>query len=208
MEGGICMADFWQDLFDIPEEKALHIKGGLKIGFSRKELQDYFNILLDIRPLERLVGETACWVLIPSTLAIYSFPIMFWITKSLFLTCVGSFGFMMSFSLLNQSAYNYFINRYLVRFFAHIIPKVIFLIAAAIMLYQSNHNLFIAFFPFLWYLFIDRIPILYLLSELMLAKTKTWMYNLPDSDGVLRQVGWYWARKYRLTQSKSGKVTG
>ena len=202
------MADFWQDLFDIPEEKALQIKGGMKISFSRQELKDYFDILLDIRPLERLAGETACWVLIPSTTGVYSFSIIFWVTKSLVLASLGSLGFMMSFSLLNQGAYNYFINKDFVRVFVHLITKVLYLIAAALLLYKNGHTLFISLSPFLWYIFIDRIPILYLISELLVAKTKSWMYKLPDPDGVLRQVGWYWARRYHLTQSESGRVTG
>lgn len=202
------MTDFWKDLFDIPEEKAIQIKGGMKIGFSRQELEDYFNILLEERPLERMAGEAACWVLIPSTAGVYSFPIILWVTQSLALASLGSLGFMMSFSLLNQGAYNYFINRYFIQILVHLIPKVLFLTAAALLLYKNGYSLLISLFPFLWYIFIDRIPVLYLISELFLAKTKGWMYKLPDPDGVLRQVGWYWARRYHLTQSESGRVTG
>lgn len=202
------MAEFWQDLTDVPQEGALQTKGGMKISHTRQELEEYFSILLESRSLEQLAGETAYWVLIPSIVAVYSFPVMLWITKSVGWAALGSFGLMMSFSLLNQSAYHYLINKYLIRPASHALPKLLFIAGLSLLLYQSERNLYVALFPLLWYVFIDRVPILYLLSELMLVKTKAWLYKLPDPDGVLRQVGWYWARKYGLRQSDSGKILG
>lgn len=200
------MADFWQEFTEIEHEHALQTQGGMKIGFSRQELEDYFNVLLEKRSLEQMIGETAYWVLIPSTIAVYSFPVLLLISNSLLWAVLGSFGFMMSFSVLNQSIYNYVFNRYIVRPVSHAVPKVMLMTASGVYFYWSGLGVITALFPLFWYFVIDRIPILYLLCELLLIKTKSWLYKLPDPDGVLRQVGWYWARKYKLAQNDSGRI--
>lgn len=202
------MTDFWQDFTEIEHEHALQTQGGMKIGFSRQELEDYFNVLLEKRSLEQMIGETAYWVLIPSIIAVYSFPVLLFVSNSLLWAVLGSFGFMMSFSVLNQSMYNYVFNRYIVRPVSHAIPKVVVMILAGVYFYLNDMGIITALFPLFWYFIIDRIPILYLICELILIKTKSWLYKLPDPDGVLRQVGWHWARKYKLAQNDSGRIIG
>jgi len=199
---------FWQDVNDLPHEDAAQTKGGMKLSFSRQELENYFGVLLEERPLEQLVGETSIWVLIPTTISIYVFPIILLVTGSLTYSMLSSVGLMMSFSMLNQSSYNYKLNRYVVRPASHAIPKIIFAIGAGVALGQLGYSIWIALWPIFWYLLIDRIPIIYLLSELLMVKLKTWMYALPDPDGVLRQVGWYWAKKLSLRQNDTGKIIG
>lgn len=200
--------DFWEELRDVPGEDALLTKGGMKISFSRRELSDYFNILLEKRPLEILAGETAYWVLIPSLVAVYSFPVLLFITKKIGYSLLAALGLMMSMSLFNQSSYNYFINKYLVKPASSNIPKLLINMIFAILLYRNGYSILYALLPFIWYILVDRIPIIYLLSELLMLRVKTWMYNLADPDGVLRQVGWYWAKKHNLEQSETGRVQG
>ncbi|MEA1962509.1 MAG: hypothetical protein U9N81_14800 [Bacillota bacterium] len=202
------MNDFWEELNEAAGEDTLITKGGLTINFSRKELKEHFGILLDKRPLECMIGETAQWLLIPSLFAIYSFPVILFISNNLFYTIMASLGLMMSTSLFNQSSYNYAINKYLIKPAVSPIPKALINLVFAILLYRDGHNVWFLMSPFLWWILNDRIPLIYLLSELILLKAKGWMYNLADPDGVLRQVGIYWAKKYELDITKSGKVQG
>ncbi len=201
------MNEFWEDLTDTPERDALVTKRGLRINFSRKELNRFFGSLLEKRPLECMVGETAHWVLIPSLVAVYSFPIILFITKNPWYTLMSSLGLMMSMSLFNQFSYNYNINKYLVKPASSILAKLtINTVGAILLLYQAGTSLWLVFLPFIWWLLNDFVPVIYLLSEMFLIKIKAWMWNLADPDGVLRQVGVYWAKKYGLEINEYGKV--
>jgi len=200
------LSEFWQDINETPQKDALITGSGLRISFSRKELNDFFGKLLKKRELECMVGETASWVLIPSLVAIYSFPIILFITKNPWYSLMSSLGLMMSWSLFNQSSYNYKINKYLVKPGSSIIPKIIVNLFGATALYMSGASIWLVVLPFIWWVLNDFIPIIYLLSELILIKPKSWMWTLADPDGVLRQVGIYWAKKYGLEISETGKV--
>lgn len=200
------MNRFWEDLHETPQRDALVTKRGLRISFSRKELNEFFGKLLDKRPLECMVGETSFWVLIPSLVAIYSFPIILYITTNPWYTLMSSLGLMMSMSLFNQGSYNFKVNNYLVKPASNIIPKLLINLLGAISLYKIGANIWLVVMPFIWWVLNDFIPVVYLLTELLLIKAKTWMWKLADPDGVLRQVGIYWAKKYDLKVSENGKV--
>jgi len=195
-------------LNEVPGEDSLITKGGLKIHFSRKELREHFGLLLDKRPLEILVGETAYWLLIPALISIYSFPIILYISRNFFYTIMASIGLMMSTSLVNQGSYNHTVNTYLVKPAVNPIPKLLVNFIFGVLLYRAEGSFWYLLTPFIWWILNDRIPIIYLLSELLMIKFKNWMYNLGDPDGVLRQVGIYWAKKLDLEATKSGKILG
>jgi len=202
------LKEFWEDLNEVQGEDSLVTKGGLKIHFSRRELEEHFGLLLDKRPLETLVGETAYWLLIPALVSIYSFPIMLYISRNMFYSIMASVGLMMSTSLFNQFSYNYAVNNYLVKPAVHPIAKLLINFIFAVLLYRAEESLWYVITPFIWWILNDRIPIIYLVSELLMIKFKQWMYNLGDPDGVLRQAGIYWAKKYDLEATKSGKILG
>ena len=202
------MKEFWEDLNEVPSEDSLVTKGGLKINFSRRELKEHFGLLLDKRPLEVLVGETAYWLLIPALVSVYSFPILLYISKSLFYTTMAALGLMMSTSIFNQHSYNHVVNTYLVKPAVNPIAKLLVNSIFAVLLYRAEGNVWYLLAPFVWWILNDRIPLIYLLSELLMIKFKKWMYNLGDPDGVLRQAGIYWAKKYDLEVTKSGKIIG
>lgn len=200
------MNDFWEDLTETPERDAVVTRRGLRISFNRKELTKFFGSLLGKRPLESMVGETAYWVLIPSLVAIYSFPILLFITKNVWYTLMSSLGLMMSMSLFNQFSYNFPINKYLVKPASSILAKLTINTLGAVLLYQAGTSLWLVVLPFIWWALNDFVPLIYLASEMILIKAKTWMWNLADPDGVLRQVGIYWAKKYGLETNEHGKV--
>lgn len=200
------MKEFYEDLYDLPEQNALKTKGGFFIGFSREELSSYFGLLLEKKSLEQMVGETVYWVLIPSIVSIYSYPIILFITGNLGYTLLASLGLLMSMSLFNQSSYNYSINRYLVRPLSNIVPKALFNILGSFLLFRTGHSTFISISPLIWWLLNDRIPLVYLVIELLMIKIKSRMYKLSDPDGVLRQVGIYWAKRYDFTITEDGQI--
>jgi hypothetical protein len=195
------MKDFCDTVIAQDNEDGLITKDGLKISFSRRELNKQFGVLLEKRPLECLIGETAYWLLIPSLAAIYSFPVILFISQKFFYTIMASLGLMMSTSLFNQNAYNYHINKYLIRPAAHPLVKTIFILIFAALVYQSTHNYWHVITPFIWWIFNDRIPLIYLISEMLMVKVKKLMYKLADPDGVLRRVAIYWVKKYKLSSS-------
>ncbi len=200
------MNGFWEDLYETPQKDALVTKRGLRISFSQKELNDFFGKLLEKRPLEYMVGETSFWVLIPSLAAIYSFPILLCITGNPWYTLMSSLGLMISMSLFNQFSYNYNINNYLVKPASNIIPKLLINSLGSIFLYMTGADIWLTALPFIWWFLNDFVPVIYLLTEILLIKAKTLMWNLGDPDGVLRQVGIYWAKKYNLKTGENGKV--
>lgn len=201
------MEDFYEELYEVDDQDAIKTKGGLYIAFSRKELSKYFGILLQKRSLEQMVGETAYWLLIPSIVGIYSFPIILFISKNFIYTLLASIGLLMSMSLFNQTSYNYFINRYIVRPLANPIPKALINAVFAILLFRADIGIWLAISPVIWWILNDRIPVIYLLLELLMLTIKGWLYKLADPDGVLRQVAIYWAKKHGLTINEDGKIT-
>ncbi len=200
------MNGFWEDLNETSQKDALVTNRGLRISFSRKELNSFFGRLLEKRPLECMVGETSSWVLIPSLVAVYSFPIILYITNNPWYTLMSSLGLMISMSLFNQFSYNYKINNYLVKPASNIIPKLFINLLGAVFLYMTGADVWLAVLPFIWWALNDFVPIVYLITEILLIKAKTAMWNLSDPDGVLRQVGMYWAKKYDLKVNENGKV--
>ncbi len=200
------MNGFWEDLNETPQKDALLTKRGLRISFSKKELNDFFGKLLEKRPLECMVGETSFWVLIPSLAAIYSFPLILCITRNPWYTLMSSLGLMISMSLFNQFSYNYNVNNYLVKPASNILPKLLINSFGTVFLYMTGADIWLAALPFIWWFLNDFVPIIYLITELLLIKAKTLMWNLGDPDGVLKQVGIYWAKKYNLKTGENGKV--
>lgn len=200
------MDDFWENLSETPDKKALVTKRGLRISFSRKELMDFFGVLLEKRPLECMVGEAAHWVLIPSLVSIYSFPVILYFSHNPWYSLMAALGLLMSMSIFNQSSYNYMINKYLVRPASSMIPKFAVNFTFALLLNRTGNDLWLVVLPFIWWIFNDFLPIVYLVSELLLIKIKSWMWNLADPDGVLRQVGIYWAKQFNLSINQNGKI--
>lgn len=201
------MNEFWENLSEAPDKKALVTKRGLRISFSRKELTDFFGLLLEKRPLECMVGEAAYWVLIPSLVSIYSFPIALYFSNNPWYSLMAALGLLMSMSLFNQSSYNYTINKYLVKPASSMIPKFTVNFFSALLLNKSGSSIWLVMLPFIWWVLNDFLPVVYLVSELLLIKIKSWMWDLADPDGVLRQVGIYWAKKFDLTINENGRIS-
>lgn len=202
------MKEFWEEIHEIPGEEGIITKGGFRISFSRKEIERFFGVLLEKKKLEELLGETAYWLLIPSLVSIYSFPVILFISKNLLYTVLASLGLMMSMSLFNQSSYNYKINNYLVRPAVNPVPKFLINLVFAILMYRAGLGVWFLLLPFLWWILNDRIPLLYLISELIMIKVKSWMYTHADPEGVLKQVALYWAKQYNLSVSETGRILG
>lgn len=197
---------FWKEIIETPDKKAILTKGGLRINFSIKELQKFFGSLLDKHPLECMVAETSYWVLIPSLVSIYSFPIILLITLNPWYALMSSLGLLISMSLFNQSSYNYYINKYIVRPAASLAAKLAFYLIMLFLLNKSGVSGWLLALPLIWWIFNDFVPLIYLAIEMLLLKAKMWMWNLADPDGVLRQVGIYWAKKHGLKTNENGRV--
>jgi hypothetical protein len=71
-----------KNLFDVEFRnapgKGVFASGGLKFQSDEQELRRRYARVLNMVPLETLLGEAALWVLWPSTAAIWAFPLLLW----------------------------------------------------------------------------------------------------------------------------------
>ncbi|HYM10547.1 MAG TPA: hypothetical protein VEU62_07440 [Bryobacterales bacterium] len=58
--------------------KGLFASGGLKFQDDEPALRRQYGFILKLVPLDVLLGEAALWVLWPSTVAIWVFPLLLW----------------------------------------------------------------------------------------------------------------------------------
>lgn len=61
--------------------KGLFAAGGLRFKTEESDLRRDYPTVLDQVPFPRLLGEAALWVLWPSTLAIWAFPVLLWLLR-------------------------------------------------------------------------------------------------------------------------------
>jgi len=69
------MGLFFVDYQNVPGQ-CVYAKGGLKFRADEEALRRYFAPILPYVSLNDLIGEAVFWVLLPSSLAIWTFPFL------------------------------------------------------------------------------------------------------------------------------------
>ncbi len=196
------MGLFELDIEDHPQRGIY--AGGMKFRADREALERYFNPVLTYVSLNDLVGEAVFWMLLPWTLAIYLFPFLLF-AKGLVFALLATLISYLLLELLHWFIYIKAIN-YLLFFFASPIPQIILYIIVGVLFYLSGSYLEIISLGVVLLFFrlgggailssILFLP-LYIIAGIYFRKTGYYLF-LPNSDQVLRTIGFYYAKKNKI----------
>lgn len=171
----------------------VYAEGGLKFRADEAALRRYFAPILSYISLNELIGEAVFWTLLPSTLAIWVFPVFlyfkgvsFALRATLILSIIAD--------MVYQVFYSKLIN-YIIFILANKLLALIFYLVLETILIRFN---FVkeAIVLMAWGLFSisGLIEIIFLPIDLILVK----FFGLAKSDQVLRNIGWHYGRKLGL----------
>jgi len=178
--------------------QCIYARGGLKFRADEDALYQYFEPILHNVTLNDLIGEAVFWSMLPSTIALWTFPFLL-LCKGAIFALITTIIIYLILEIGHLSIYikplNYIIfilGNNVLAFIVYIIWAVIFIITGAkgqiiilgawFLFFAVGLNKLIILFPF--------IPIL------------TKIFSLPPSDQILRNIGWNYARKYGIDPSK------
>jgi len=185
------MGLFAVDYQDVPGQ-CVYAQGGLKFRADEGALRRYFSQILPYVSLNDLIGEAVFWILFPSSLAIWTFPFLFYFQGVGFALLAALILFLLA-GIAHQYIYlkslNYLVfvfgNR-LLQLAGYVVWGVVFLAGGSI----SNTLIIGAWFIFfalgLGDLILGLLPILF----------QGRLFSLPLSDQVLRTVGIYYGAKF------------
>lgn len=191
------MGLFSLDYQNMPGQ-CVYAKGGLKFRADEDALRHYFAPILPYVSLNDLIGESVFWSMLPSTVAIWTFPfllhsqgILFAIIATLVLYLVAEIGHMAFY--IKPLNYVVFIlgNQFL--------SLVVYIIWAVILILSGS--IVGAIILGVWFLFfalgLSQIIFLFPIIPFL-----TKLFSLPPSDQVLKNVGWHYARKFGIDPTK------
>ena len=177
--------------------QCVYAKGGLKFRADEDKLRHYFSPILPRISLNDIIGEAVFWSMLPSALAIWIFPILlyfkgilFALIATLILYLITEIGHLIFY--LKPLNYIVFIlgNNFL--------AFIIYLIWAMMLIRSGSKEEVIVLG--VWFLFFAFGLGQLILLPLLPILTK--FFALPPSDQILRNVGWYYARKFGLDPTK------
>lgn len=185
------MGLFAVDYQNVPGQ-CVYAQGGLKFRADEEALRRYFSTILPHVSLNDLIGEAVFWVLLPSSLAIWTFPFLLYYQGSVFALVVVIVLFLLV-GIAHQYIYlkplNYLLfifgNR-LLQLAGYVVLAVIFIVAGSIANALIIGAWFILFALGLGDLLLGLLPILF----------RGKLFSLPQSDQVLRTVGIYYGAKF------------
>lgn len=178
--------------------------GGLKFRADKETLERCFNPILTHISLNDLVGEAVFWMFLPWTTAIYIFPFLLF-SKGLSIALLATVIIYLSLEILHWFVYVKSIN-YLLFFLASPIPQIILYVAFGVLFYMSGSyfeiitlGIVLLFFRFGGGVILSSIIFLplHIIAGRYYRKTGKYLF-LPSSDQVLRTIGFYYARKYKI----------
>lgn len=189
---------FWVNYQNVPGQ-CVYAKGGLKFRGDEKALCRYFAPILPYVSLNNLIGEAVFWSLLPSTLAIWTFPFLILYSQGILFAIVVAVALCLLLEVGHMTFYFKPLN-YLVFILANPLPQlVVYIVWAVILIRSASVGKFIVLG--VWFLFFkfgfDKL----IFSPLLISLNEA-HFSLPPSDTVLRNIGWYYARKFGIDPSK------
>lgn len=173
--------------------QCVYAQGGLKFRADEDKLRRYFSPILPHISLNDLIGEAVFWSMLPSTLAIWIFPFLIYSQGVPFALTVAIILYLVS-EIFHMVFYLKPLN-YLIFILGNQFLSLIFYIVWGAILIISG-SMINAIILGVWFLFhtLGGNQIVFLLPLTpLLAK-----FFLPPSDQILRNVGWYYGRKFGL----------
>lgn len=188
---------FSVDYKNIPGQ-CVYTQGGLKFRTDEDALRRYFAPILSYVSLKELIGEAVFWSMLPSALAIWVFPfllytqgVLFAVITTIVLYLIAEIGHIIFY--LKPLNYIVFVLG------NNLLSLVVYIIWVAILILSGSIVETVILGA--WFLFfalgLNQIIFLFPLIPI-LAK----LFSLPPSDQVLRNIGWYYAKKLGIDPSK------
>ena len=189
--------------------KCVYAKGGLKFRSDENTLRSYFAPILPHISLNDIIGESVFWSMLPSTSAVWIFPLLLYFKGGLF-ALIASLILQLILEVGHLLFYSKKIN-YIIFILGNGFLAFVFYLILVIMLIISGQTTE-AMFLGIWFLFFTMggneflvVSLAYLLlflpSRIYFKKTREFLI-LPKSDQILKNVSWYYARKFRIDQTK------
>ena len=192
---------------NVPGE-CVYAEGGLKFRADEKKLKQYFAPILPYVSLNDLIGEAVFWTMFAECLSTYIFPFVLYY-KGVVLSIITALVAFLIAKIYSYFFYNKILN-YLVFFLANPLPKLI-LYAVFLVIFILSRSFAKIAVLITWllgsFLGIYEVftPIVYfplvIIGRAYFQKTKEFLF-LPPSDQILRNIGWYYARKFRIDPTK------
>jgi hypothetical protein len=173
------------------KDQCIYAKGGLKFRADETRLRNYFSSILTKVTLNDLIGEAVFWILFPASLVILVFPVLLFFKGTVF-AVVTSIVLYLILDFLHMILYIKPLN-YFVFIFGNRILQFLYYIVWGVVFYRINDigSIFIlGTFILAFCLGLDR-----LISGIVLFFPYAKLFS-PHSDQILRNVGWYYGRKY------------
>jgi hypothetical protein len=166
-------------------------QGGLKFRAREESLCHYFAPILRFVSLNDLIGEAVFWIRMPSTIAIWAFPLLLYL-KGFPPALVWIFGLHILAHVIHLFVYIKPLN-YLVFILGNTVLQFLAYVVLAVLCALTGHVT--------WAIALAGVFLFYAvgLSEIFVTILTFPMYllvSLPTSDQLLRLIGWYYGRKY------------
>ena len=189
------MGLFSVDYQDVPGRGVI-AQGGLKFRASEESLCHYFAPVLPYVSLNDLIGEAVFWILMPSTVAIWTFP-FFLYSEGLPSALVWTLAVHLVAKVVHLLVYIKPLN-YLVFVLGNGILQGIAYLVAAVVCALTGH------LP--WAVALVGVFLAYAVGVAdicvgILTFPVNRFVGLPTSDQLLRLIAWYYGRKHGQDQS-------
>lgn len=175
---------------DVPN-RGVVAQGGLNFRATEESLLRYFAPISLHVSLNDLIGEAVFWILMPSTIAVWIFPILLYlfdIPMAFFIML----GVQVVAEVLHQLVYIKPLN-YLTFYLGNKILQVVAYVVLGIVFSFSGHGSWIIPLAgvFIYYA-IGLDGVIMSILDFFLAM----FVGIPKSDQLLRLIGWHYVRKY------------
>jgi hypothetical protein len=176
------------------EGQGVVAQGGLRFRADEASLRRYFAEILPHVSLNDLIGEATSWLLLPSAIAFWLFPVLLYsldISLAVYATAAIYFIATLSHFLIYSKPVNY-----LVLLFSQRAPRLLVYAgwATILVLKGLRTKTIVLGVSYLFFGFGVEARMIATLLTPVYAK----LFSLPPSDQVLRNVGWYYGAKHRI----------
>jgi len=173
--------------------QCVYAEGGLKFRADENMLRHYFAPILSYISLNELIGEATFWSLLPSTLAIWVFPIFLYF-KGTFYALMATLILSNIMEILHQLFYSKIINYAIFILANNILALIVYFILAIILIHLNFFKEAIVLIVWGFFSISGLVEIIFFPIDLALVK----FFGLPKSDQILRNIGWHYGRKLGL----------
>lgn len=177
--------------------QCVYARGGLKFRADENTLRRYFSPILPHVSLNDLIGEAVFWSMLPSTLAIWTFPFLLYFKGILFALITTAILYLIV-EIGHLSFYLKPLNYIIFILGNNFLAFIVYLIWTAILIFSGSIERVIILG--IWFVFFALGFSQLILLPLLPILTK--FFALPPSDQILRNIGWYYGRKSGFDPTK------